>query len=179
MEESTNPYAPPTAAPELVPEDLSLLPVRLASRWARLGALIIDAIVLGVLIVLLEFVFDIASGMAGSVNPLAYDGYDDLITESVSICLSIVLYLMINGYLMVKFGQSIGKLVCRIQVVSINTHQLLSPGYIIGIRYVIPELLNLIPLFAFIDAVMIFGEKKRCLHDHMAGSIVINKNAMG
>lgn len=101
----------------------------------------------------------------------------------ISTGLDIGIYLAINAYFLLKSGQTIGKKALGIQVVSRDTHQLLVPGKILGIRYVLPEIIYIVPgvgpLFGLIDILAIFGREKRCLHDLMAGSIVIRKRIDG
>ncbi len=183
-----NPYAPPQVSPELVVPDVHHLPIHLASRWARLGAVIIDGILLGAAGMGIGFFLTFVGAslnLGGGFDRFfwADTENENLTINLISTGLDLGIYLAINVYFLLKSGQTIGKKALGIQVVSYNTHQLLVPGKIIGIRYVLPEILYIVPavgpLFGLIDLLAIFGREKRCLHDLMAGSIVIRKRVDG
>jgi uncharacterized RDD family membrane protein YckC len=44
------------------------------------------------------------------------------------------------------------------------------------LRGVVNGLLSIIPLYGLVDALFIFREDKRCLHDLIAGTIVVRGN---
>lgn len=180
-----NPYAPPQASHELAADIQQHRPYFLASRWTRLAAAILDFFFLALLIFSINFIIEVLGvSITGSASIDAentiFNTPNALLNQFLDTAVSSTAYLIINGYLLVKFGQSLGKMICKIQIVSAHTQNRLSSGNVIGIRYVIPQLLNIIPgigaLFALIDILFIFGQSKRCLHDHMAGSIVIQKS---
>jgi uncharacterized RDD family membrane protein YckC len=86
-------------------------------------------------------------------------------------------YLGINGYFLVKSGQTVGKKVMNIRVIQEGNASVpdLSTSYFK--RLFITQLVSIIPilggLYALVDAVMIFSADKRCLHDRIAGTQVI------
>lgn len=176
-----NPYAAPKTSPEIPSEPDPLFQIVLASRWLRLGATLIDGVILialifAIAIPLAFFGFDMESSSSTDLfEPFSGLG-NNFISELIDIALGVIIYLAVNGYFMVKSGQTIGKKALGIQVVSRQTHQLLVPGMIIGMRFVLTTLLSYVPIFPLIDALFIFSAEKRCVHDHMAGSIVINRN---
>ena len=73
------------------------------------------------------------------------------------------------------YGQSIGKMCMRIRIV--NQHDGKNGGFIpnVLLRAIVPGGLSLLTfgLFGFIDALFIFHEDCRCLHDKMAGTVVV------
>ena len=181
-----NLYAPPQTSPELLAEDKIQLPIQLASRWARLGAVIIDGIILGIAGIGIAFVLSLLGSslnLGGAFERFfwANEENETFATTIISTTLDVALYLAINAYFLVKYGQTVGKKALSIQVVSRDTHQLLSPGKIIGIRYILTEVFYIVPgigsLFAFVDTLAIFSAEKRCIHDLMAGSIVIKSSS--
>jgi len=178
---SENPYSTPLTSPELVSEPDPFFQVVLASRWARLWASLIDGIILIALmfVVALPLAFldlDVETLESSPYSSLYSDSSTNLLSELIELLLGITAYLAINGYFMVKSGQTIGKKTLGIQVVTYRTHQLLSPGKILGMRFALTSLLGYFPIFGLIDALFIFSAEKRCVHDHMAGSIVIIRN---
>jgi uncharacterized RDD family membrane protein YckC len=51
-----------------------------------------------------------------------------------------------------------------------------NPGFLqaVVMRNWLRVLLNMVPFFALADALFIFGANKRCLHDLLAGTYVID-----
>lgn len=80
-----------------------------------------------------------------------------------------------NWCLVVLDGQSIGKKLVGIQIVTNDEEEL--PGFQKGVlrRSWVPAVLNLLSasLFGLVDMLWIFGAEKRCLHDQMAGTKVV------
>lgn len=70
-------------------------------------------------------------------------------------------------------GQTIGKMVLGIQIRTLDGR---LPGFFQGVilRNWLRQLLSFIPLFGLIDALFIFGESRRCLHDYLAGTRVFS-----
>jgi len=48
-----------------------------------------------------------------------------------------------------------------------------SLSRVIWLRNAVNMVLGIIPLYGFIDALFIFGNARRCVHDHLADTIVI------
>jgi uncharacterized RDD family membrane protein YckC len=161
-----NPYAPPRApVADSQPSDRQ----ELASRGARLAAAIIDGLVLGLIIWPIVLSTDyVTRATQGQVE------LSDLLQLTL---ISLIGFLVLHGYLLHKYGQTIGKRLLGIRIVSASDGQLVSLGKIFGLRYVpmqiagiIPVVLNFLPL---IDILFIFREDRRCLHDFMAGTKVV------
>jgi uncharacterized RDD family membrane protein YckC len=69
-------------------------------------------------------------------------------------------------------GQSIGKKLLGIKVVRSDGSKA-SLGRIFWLRNVVNTLLGLIPMYGLVDALLIFGEARQCVHDKIADTIVI------
>jgi len=140
----------------------------LASRWSRLWAVLIDIVILVPLLVMaIIFMPD------SFVSDLDTDYSGDLL----SALLGNVLFLLLQGYLLLKRGQTIGKYVMNIAIVSVSTNKKpdFFPLYIK--RYLVLGLVSSIPFLEFIaiaDGLFIFRKDKRCLHDIIAGTKVID-----
>ena len=79
-----------------------------------------------------------------------------------------------NFYLLSNEGQSIGKKMVGIRIV--NYHDGDNPGFVQAVlmRSVVSFLLaNFVPFYSLIDACFIFGDERRCLHDLIANTTVI------
>lgn len=164
---SDNIYQTPQSA--VVDED-SLTNVDLASRWARLGAAFIDGLLMMIIILPVAFVF-------GIFEALASGGQMGLTTTVAMGFLGIAAFFILNGYLLSSNGQTIGKKLLGIKIVDLEGRK--PPfGRLIGMRYVPVWLVVYIPIIgnfaSFIDNLFIFRGDKRCIHDLIAGTQVIN-----
>jgi uncharacterized RDD family membrane protein YckC len=76
-----------------------------------------------------------------------------------------------------RYGQSIAKRWLRLRVVHADGRRM-SFSRILFARNLLPALLGFLPgvgtLFSLLDALFVFGEERRTLHDRIAGSIVIS-----
>lgn len=177
MKMSENPYAPPSATggpPDLESPERE----RLASRWTRCLASVIDAFL-----------------MALCVYPIqALTGYTQraarqelALTEQLGMTtLGIAVYLALNGHMLLSRGQSIGKRLTGIQIVDHETAKLLPLMRVYVYRYLwllpfqliaflIPGVTDdiMVSGIVLIDALAIFGPERRCLHDRIAGTKVV------
>jgi uncharacterized RDD family membrane protein YckC len=69
-------------------------------------------------------------------------------------------------------GQSLAKKHFKIKVV-LSDGSPASLGTLIWKRNVLTWLLSLLPLYSLIEVLFIFGEKRQCLHDRIANTIVV------
>mgnify|MGYP003393095711 FL=1 len=83
--------------------------------------------------------------------------------------------LCIQGFLLHKHGQSIGKKLLGIKVVDYDTET--NPGvvraFILRTLVFILPTLYLLPIFSIIDYLFSIGKKKQTLHDKLAKTKVI------
>jgi uncharacterized RDD family membrane protein YckC len=71
-----------------------------------------------------------------------------------------------------RYGQTMAKRLLEIKVVRSDGSQA-SLGRIFWLRNVVNRLLGVIPLYSLVDVLWIFGEKRQCLHDLIADTIVV------
>lgn len=162
-----NRYAPPQAP--VSDTNLDDADQELAGRGTRLGAAIIDSIILGLVIWPYAMTTDYwTRATQGQV------GVGDLLQLSL---VGLIGFLVLHGYLLHKYGQTIGKRLLGIRIVSAADGQLVSLGKIFGLRYVPIQLVSIIPyvgnILPLIDVLFIFREDRRCLHDLIAGTKVV------
>lgn len=147
---------------------------QLASRGSRLGAVLLDNIC-----VLLALV----PGVLALVSAAESYGNDGMGAALFLLVVGFIGVLGVQIYLLVKQGQTIGKRAVGIRIVDYEDGSLLSAGRILGIRQLLPGFIAGIPyvgwLFALVDVLFIFGEERRCIHDHMARSRVVDGEAVG
>ena len=167
----TNPYAPPQAIVQDIAD--SRAPVILADRGTRLGAAILDGLIMFAMIYLPFLVAMIGQGgleggeatFEEGVSPVAIIGILLTLAGFVAWCWLTILYVKRNG-------QSIAKKLLNIKVVRSDGSPA-SLGRIFWLRNVVNGLLGVIPLYGLVDILFIFGESRQCLHDKIADTIVV------
>ena len=135
----------------------------------RLGAAIIDGII----------------GIAVTMPVMFFTGYFEramqnqvtlLETASVTIY-GLVIFFVVHGYLLATRGQTVGKMLAKIKIVDYHTNQILPFVKLVGLRYVPVWVISMIPIVSMlglVDVLFIFGQQRRCVHDYIAGTKVID-----
>ena len=168
--EDYRPFDPPSAilGDAAAPPDAW----ELAGRGARLGANLLDSLLLLVLVALcLGFAWYVL-GLRFPVLPrsglrLVYAGQS---------LLAALLYLAVNGPLLVRNGQTVGKRLCRIRIAKPDGS---VPSLLDSFvkRHLVFALARLVPyvgfLLAMADVLLIFRDSRKCLHDDLAGTVVV------
>ncbi len=88
-----------------------------------------------------------------------------------------LVFLALNGYLLFTKGQTIGKVAMKTKIVDLDGN-LPNFGKILVLRYLALGAIAQIPILgalaSLINALFIFGKERRCLHDYMAGTRVVD-----
>jgi uncharacterized RDD family membrane protein YckC len=150
-----------------------------ASRGDRLGSMIIDSIILSVisLIVILSIVY-----LTGGFDRLQHSPPVEMpLYYTFGILLfNIAIYAAVNWKLLGEEGQTIGKKFNKIRIVNLDGSQP-TRNEILLKRYTPYVMIPLIPLIggliSLVGTFMIFGKQRRCLHDRIAGTRVVNVQA--
>ena len=158
-----NPYAPPKT-------DISVEHrIALASRGTRLAAAILDTILMFALFAPVMFATGYMQRSMAGESGLGEDFMYGLA--------SIAVLLILHGYTLANYGQTLGKRLLKIRIVSVENDQILPFGRLIGLRYLPLYVLTAIPglgtFIALIDVLFIFREDRRCVHDLVAGTKVV------
>ncbi|HMB43443.1 MAG TPA: RDD family protein [Luteimonas sp.] len=157
-----NPYAAPEAR---IVDQLPQSDLVLAERGTRLGAVFLD----GLIVVLVYLPGLLLISLADDNKTMKYVG----IALMVIVILGLLAY---NCVLLHRNGQTIAKKMLGIKVVRRDGSPV-SLGRFFALRFLPVSLLGAIPLVgglvSLTDALMIFGEERRCLHDQFADTIVI------
>lgn len=167
-----NPYAAPSAVVEDTQAfDGNNLEARKASRAQRFGAAFVDGLVLGLGTVPISFY--ITQQMHLNRRTL----FDVSGTTLLLAIVVLVILCTINYVLTSRNGQTIGKRALGIKTVR-HDGSPVTVSRVFFLRYLPITLIAMVPmiggLVALVDACMIFGGEKRCLHDLIADTIVIN-----
>ena len=90
-----------------------------------------------------------------------------------------LLVFVVQCVLLMRRGQSIGKCAVKTRIVDYRTGG--HPGFlrIVVMRSVLPGIIaQFCGFFGLIDALFIFGDDRRCLHDRMATTSVVTANTV-
>lgn len=157
-----NPYAPPVAHVA----DIAAAGDQLATRGARFLAALID----GVLQMALLWVISLLTPWK------LFDPDPSFALLLTTTLLSLLLFLLMHGYLLVQRGQTIGKALLGLRIVRSDGSKV-GAARILGLRYGIGWLIVSVPfaglLYALVDALLIFRASRKCLHDNIADTIVV------
>jgi uncharacterized RDD family membrane protein YckC/predicted RNA-binding Zn-ribbon protein involved in translation (DUF1610 family) len=147
--------------------------LNLASRLSRLGAVMLDGIMSMIFVapgfIILLTQID-SEGHFEEGNAVAGIGGLALL---IGICaLGITQLVLLSSQ-----GQTIGKKLASVRIVMLDDGS--NPGFLraVMMRGFIPGVISAIPyigfIFSIVDILFIFTEDRRCLHDHIAGTIVV------
>ncbi len=76
-------------------------------------------------------------------------------------------------YLLIVSGQTLGKKMMGIKIVMENTKK--NGGFVpnVLLRVLVNSALGIVPFYGLVDILFIFREDRRCIHDLIAGTIVV------
>lgn len=169
-----NPYAAPVANVTVQKAHSHL---ELASLGKRFGAAVLDGVAAAVLV---GIPYGILMARVG------HDAYDSPANEQTLIWagafmgLGFVVLAVVNIVMLTTRGQSIGKRLMGIRIVTHPDGQ--KPGFVkaVLLRSFVNSLIGAVPclggLYALVDVCFIFQEDRRCIHDQIAGTQVVEGN---
>ncbi len=137
----------------------------LASRGNRFLAALIDGIIIMVIALPVGYLLGIVGG-----HPSAGKSF-------LMSIIGLITFVLINGKSLRSAGQTIGKKVMNIKIVT-ESGQLPDVQEHLLKRYGVYWALGLVPwiggLLALVNVLLIFGEKRQCGHDIVAKTLVVN-----
>ena len=153
-----NPYAAPKAA---IADAASTEP-ELATLWQRFAGNLVDGVVMTL------------AWVPGTVLAPRYLGEGSLLVP-VAIVVPILVLLALQFWMVQRHRASIGKRVMKVRMVQPDGQEV--PVWRIVLLRALPvAVLSAIPLanlLVLVDALFIFGKSRRCVHDYLAGTIVV------
>ncbi len=143
----------------------------LASRWSRLWASIIDTMIFGICMALIIYFTNGIELVNGEMITKESTPYWVIIE-----LLNLLLFMGINYKFLINNGQTIGKIILKIKIVDLNnelpTKSSLLKRYSF---YFLPPYIPVIGgIISTLNILFIFGKEKRCIHDIIAKTRVIN-----
>ncbi len=164
-----NPYSGPRSPLPGQPRPDAMASLELATRSSRLVAQTLNGI--GLTAVALLFALP-------GILMTALNRQDDAggVVLLVGIFTGALFWLVTNLRQLAQTGQSLGKKWMQIRVATLEGEKP-GLGQLVVMRYLSMQLLGAIPVagpfVGLADALMIFGEEQRCLHDRIAGTVVL------
>ena len=150
-------------------------PYPLAGRWRRLAATLIDMILVPTLTIILIMMADVLEDA---------EDYQTNAWMLWVLLLAIASYLILNGYTLLRRGQTLGKRLLGIAIVDAAGQTPAPVWKLICIRALFFPLLFLVlvgvaipplALLPLVDQLFIFGKNRRCLHDYASGTVVVRR----
>ncbi len=174
--QTSNPYAPPGAAVHDVVDEGEVV---LASRLARLGAVLLDSMIVVIPAILAAIALpaysDYVARAQGQAAGSSMPGWFAPVMGVLAV--AFIAFAILQLVLLYRHGQTVGKKIVGIKIVRPDGSRASFPR-LLGLRYVVPGVIGAIPflgvLFSLIDPLFIFAEDRRCLHDKFADTIVVN-----
>lgn len=168
--------AVPPPAPGQSPFVAPVAEAALPSRWLRLGAVLLDGIIGGALMIPGFILLTLAGALNGPghdpSNPaLALGGF-------LAIAGGGLLILVVQIVLLTTRGQTIGKLICKLRIVSYPDGG--KAGFVkaVLLRIIVNGIIGAIPFlgmaYSLVDVCFIFRADKRCIHDLIASTQVVH-----
>jgi uncharacterized RDD family membrane protein YckC len=150
-------------------------PQPLAGRGARLAAALLDSVA-GLVAIIPGLVLMFAGMPSARAQTLEDPVGNDLnmLLGVTVLGISVLVLIFYQFRLLAREGQTIGKRLMHIRIVTYEDDSLPGAGRAIWRRAILNGILgNFIPLYALIDLLFIFGAERRCLHDYIAGTKVV------
>lgn len=145
----------------------------LASRGKRLGGALLDSLIMMLIIFPVMFFAGVFKQTTQG-EPMSI-GQDIFFT-----LFGLAVFLGVNGVLLAKHGQTVGKKMVGTKIVDHETGQLISVWKVFGLRLLPMNLMAQVPFaggfVSMADCFFIFRNDKRCLHDLIAGTKVVDIN---
>jgi uncharacterized RDD family membrane protein YckC len=172
----SNPYAPPKA--EVADHRNGDAQMQLAGRGARFGAAVLDTLgsALTVLPLFIGINFEALATAATANDSAGMFAAFSMLGLGIFAVVGLI-WLGANVYLVATNAQTVGKRLIGIKVVCTDGTR---AGFarIFWLRNVVNLLPSLIPIvgnfYGLIDSLCIFHESRRCIHDRIAGTIVVD-----
>ncbi len=167
MNDLENIYSAPKADLEIPVSEANY---ELATRGKRLAAVMLDGVI------------GMAFGIPFMVFIGPYIGYESGKPPSaqylaISSIYGFIHFSLVHGYFLFKSGQTVGKKLLGIQILGLDNAKL-PLVKILGLRYLPMSLFVMIPRFGSllvtIETLFIFRKDKRCVHDMIAKTKVVN-----
>jgi uncharacterized RDD family membrane protein YckC len=163
-----NPYAPPRAVvQDIADPNATHSP---AERGTRLGAAILDGLILAAMVSLPVLFGTIVGALLMRTD--ANGGGTVMIAGLGLGALGFIVWAVMTVRAVQRNGQSLGKKLLGIKVIR-RGGEPVSLGRVFWLRNFVNGVIGIVPLYGMVDVLFIFGESRQCLHDRLADTIVV------
>lgn len=160
-----NPYATPRAPVIHAEYPVDAGSEALASRGARLAAALIDGLAAVVILLpALAAIFFVGENSGLSTPGIFFAALSGI---------GFLVFAIYQMSMLLREGQTLGKKAMNIRIVNYSDGMIPSGRKLLMMRYFVNSLLGNIPLYTFLDLLFIFGGERRCIHDYLAGTKVV------
>lgn len=172
MSSDFNPYSSPQAAGQDSPFGSQGKQLRTADLGKRFLGALVDGLA-GVIILpgYALMIFGAEQGNGGEMPAMALAGMGWVVVTGLAL-------MVLQIYLLATRSQSLGKVVMKTQIVDVNTGQ--PAGFVACflLRALVNGLIGGIPcvgpIYSLTDICFIFREDRRCIHDLIASTVVVD-----
>ena len=174
--DAVNPYAAPVIGEPIGTTESHPQFAPLARRLIRLAAQFVDglitlaAVVPGLILMIVGHAFETEPFGAADLQPLAIVG---VVIAGIAV-LALTIY---QWVLLSRDGQTLGKKALGLKVVRHDDGRNPGFGRAVALRLWVNGLIGAVPycgsFYSLIDLLFIFGHERRCIHDYIAGTKVI------
>ncbi|MBL4689714.1 MAG: RDD family protein [Nannocystaceae bacterium] len=169
MESEVNPYEPPKVDLDVVAET-SDGEAPLAGRGSRLGAAMLDGLLILVILGPIQYMLGFYDGFPENYDP-------SFLETALGTLAGVAVYAVVNGKYLAANGQTIGKKALGIRIVNVDGSKPSLTDIVVK-RYLPFSVISLVPfagpLLGMVNILLIFGSAQRCGHDHVAGTKVVD-----
>jgi uncharacterized RDD family membrane protein YckC len=142
----------------------------LAARWRRFFASMVDSVIVAM-------IFIPYFKHTGGFDPRSEYSLGGILDRSVIVLIGFGIWLLLNYYFLNLYSQTIGKWILRIRITRLDG-QAATPARVALLRYLPILLVGIVPiigpLIGAANILYIFRPDKRCIHDLLAGTVVVD-----
>lgn len=174
---------PEIVAPANEPPALGRDDSQLADLRSRLGAAIIDRVcemivaLPGLLLLGPRFLNAVLEASRGGQLDLEDIDTGRVALGGLVLGAGVLALMIVQVWMLSTRGQSIGKRIIGIRIVLARDGGHAGFVHAWALRNLVPGIISFLPwlgmLFVLVDILFIFGPQRRCVHDHLAGTIVV------
>ncbi|ANH67693.1 RDD family protein [Mitsuaria sp. 7] len=143
----------------------------LAGRGTRLAAALLDALILWTLMTAVLKLIPAADELFKNFDSMSLTAFN-----LPSVIIGVPLFLIVQAWPLLKRGQTVGKMICRVRIVR-SDGSTPDAWRLLGLRYGVGILMNCFAasaaIYSLLDCLLIFRESRQCLHDTIADTKVI------
>ena len=143
----------------------------LADPWTRLGAQMLDGLA-ALAILVPTLVLAAVGGLIGGEDTAG-------VLAIVGAVIGLIAFAVYQLRLLAAEGQTIGKRALKLRIVDVDDGSNPGFGRSFGMRGVLPGVVGAIPgigpFFSLVNVLFIFRTDRRCIHDHIAKTVVVTE----